>query len=138
VAENDERIYFFNILPVLAAFPAGDPRKQTEFIPAYNPHHTYICPTSHIDIKTHKVRQMAKRHSTKHPTNHSMTHSDGSLRRVGIVCSSTLQIKHRLEEPVSHHGVTLCMRNPRDIDMHVLDHHKNVLNLRNLYFTSVA
>jgi hypothetical protein len=48
-----------------------------------------------------------------------------SLCRVIILRSSNACVENRLGELISHCGVTLWVQGLWDIDMNVLDHHKN-------------
>jgi hypothetical protein len=70
------------------------------------------------------------------------------LHRVVILRSSTTSVEHCLSELVSRRGIALWVRSLRDIDMNVLDHHKNhekqcnldltQFDIGSLYLTRVA
>jgi hypothetical protein len=60
-----------------------------------------------------------------------------SLRWVVILRSSNACVEHRLGKLVSHRGVTLWVWSLWDIDVSVLDHHKNRKKQCNSMFDTI-
>jgi hypothetical protein len=58
------------------------------------------------------------------------------LSVVVLHCSTTC-VEHHLGELVSYHGIVLSIHTLQDIDMNVLDHHKNHENQSNSRFGTI-